>query len=156
MRKLSVFIGIAGIFGTLMTSQAYAVEVNQVETYTFDIFVPCANENVHFIVSNHIISNSRINKNGRIEFMRHENLMGVSGIGESGEKYQLVSTTKENSGWDTTDGYPLIFTTLQNFHIQGMGLGKVYSIYMRRHYTINANGELTSNIDDFIVEGYCK
>lgn len=157
MRKPSIFVGISVIFGLLMTSQAYAVEVNKKVPISLLIPVPCTGENVFFTGTDHVVFNDKINKNGRLEFIYHENLMGVSGVGEtSGEKYRITSISKENSGKDTTDGYPVDFTFVQNLHILRLGWGNVYTVHMLCHYTINANGELTVDIDNLTIEGDCK
>jgi len=98
MRKLFIFIGYAVIFVLLMTSQAYSLEVNEKVPISILIPIPFAGENVLFTGTNNVIFNDRITKNGRLEVRYHENLMGVSGVGEkSGEKYRITSTSNENS-----------------------------------------------------------
>lgn len=157
MRKLSIFIGIAVIFSTLMMSQAYAGKVDKNLSYSSTIFVPCAGENVFFTGTEHIVIDHNINKSGRLAFKYHMNLMGISGVGvTSGEKYQITEVDKGNHSEDTTDGYPVVFTILQNLHILGLGSGNVYMVTMRWHCTVNANGDLTADIDNLPAEVECK
>ena len=157
MRKLSIFIVIAVIFGALMMSQAYAVEVNQKIPYSQLIPVLCTGESVLFTGTQHIVIDYNIKKSGRLEFIYHSNLMGISGVGvTSGEKYQIAEVNKENRGMNTTDGYPAVFTIVHNLNILGLRLGNVYMVRMLFHCTLNANGEITTEIDNFTVEGDCK
>lgn len=150
MRRLYIIISIAAVFGLLMTTQTYAVEVNENVPISLLIPVPYTSENVVFIGTNHVVFNTKINKNGRLEFIYHENLIRVSGVGEtSGEKYRITSTNNENSSRDTADGYPVTFTQVHNLHILGLGWGNVYTVHLLYHYTINANGELTVEINIF-------
>ncbi len=156
MRKLSIFISIATVFGLLMASQAYGEEIYKKIPYEFTWVNDCTDEIVDFTGTMQFWFDTKINKN-RWQFIFHSNLMGVSGVERSsGEKYQIIETNQENSHVDTANGIPVLITTMHNLHIIGLGSGNRYTLHERRHFSVNNNGEVLIDYDTFGSECDCR
>lgn len=156
MRKLSIFISIAAVFGILMATQAYGEEIYKKIPYENPWVNNCTDEIVDFTGTMQFWFDTKLNKN-RWQFILHSNLMGVSGVGRtSGEKYQIIETSQGNSKVSTTNGLPVIITSIHNLQVIGPGSGNHYTLYERRHFIVNNNGDVIIDYDNFGSEGDCK
>lgn len=120
------------------------------------VFVPCAaggaGEYVYLSGSLHILSHVTLDPTGGYHFESHFSPQGVSGYGEtSGDKYQATGVTRDGGSFM---GFPYEYTYVNNFRIIGQGAGNNYLVHETFHITLNANGELTAEVDNFRVE--CK
>lgn len=109
-------------------------------------FVPCANggagENVLLEGTLHLVSRFTDAGNGQASATVHENLQGVSGTGQiTGDQYQGTDseTLRATLGAATT------FTLTNSFQVVGPGPDNNFTVHLTSHFTVNANGEITSD-----------
>lgn len=107
--------------------------------------IPCADEIAVGTVTLHAFH--IYNKQGKI-YKSHVQPMGGRLIGlETGTVYNVVgvSQSKETS---TYNGEAYTFSGIDNFHLVGVGkYGIKYKIHLVVKYTVNANGDVTVDID---------
>lgn len=118
-------------------------------------FVPCANggagENVLLEGTLHLVSRFTVSANGEASATVHENLQGVSGTGQiTGDKYQ--GTDSNTLGATLAAG--TTFTQTSSFQVIGPGPDNNFTAHLTSHFTVNANGEITS--DHFISSVECS
>ena len=70
--------------------------------------------------------------------------MGVGAV--SGLKYRGTGGTFEGEG-EAAGGFPAVYSFVNNFRIIGQGPGNNLLMHMTVHQTMNANGELTADVD---------
>jgi hypothetical protein len=119
------------------------------------VWIPCANDGAgEWVLLNgnlHTVWHYSVNKNGGYTMFSSTNPQGVSGIGEiTGLKYQGTGGTRDK----TTVNAGQQFTYINNFRIIGQGPGNNYVVHAVYHFTINANGEITAEVDQFFSD--CK
>lgn len=121
------------------------------------VLVSCANggsgEMVSLTGTLHVTSQVTISAN-TVHYAAHYQPMGVSGYGGlTGDKYQATGVTSFSDTFHV-DGFPYTATYMNNFRIIGQGPGNNYLVHGNYHVTINAKGDLTTQVDNFSVE--CK
>jgi hypothetical protein len=121
------------------------------------VFVSCANggagELVFMSGDLHILTHYTLSNSGNYHVKQHFQPQGISGYGEiSGDKYQATGGTQEE--YNENGPLPITDTYINNFRIIGQGPDNNYLVHENVHITINANGVLTSYVDNFSVE--CK
>jgi hypothetical protein len=116
-------------------------------------FVPCANEGLGEDVllegSIHEVTRSTETGSGNISFTIHLNPQGISGTGlTTGDTYQGMGafTLRGTLAPGET------FTVTDVFQVIGPGPDNNFSAHTTFHVTVNANGELTSEVNNFSVE----
>jgi hypothetical protein len=141
--------------GARPSLSASAFTQSQVFPIDLEVFVPCANgglaEDVALSGELHDLFHITNDGRGGLHVKGHDNPQGISGIGLStGAKYQGTGVTQfeftSKAGFEETD--------VNNFRIIGQGSGNNFLVHDNFHFTINANGEVTSSHDNFSVE--CK
>ncbi len=121
------------------------------------VFVPCANggagEDVQLSGFLHVVSSFTINGN-IVRGKTHFQPQGISGTGLStGDKYQATGVTQDECKGSLVNGqYEESF--INNFRIIGPGPGNNYVLHENFHITINANGVLTTVVDNITSD--CK
>jgi hypothetical protein len=143
--------------GSVVAAGAFTVITNIVEPLDFTQFVPCANggtgEDVHLSGTLHTVIRTTINGN-KVGIKTLSNPQGVSGTGlTSGDHYQGTGVTQETSN-ENSGGLPETETFINNFRILGPGKGNNLLVHENAHFTVNANGTVTSFVDNFSIE--CK
>ena len=135
-----------------------AVNDTQNESIPIDLvaFVSCANggagELVFMSGDLHVLTHFTLSNSGNLHVTQHFQPQGISGYGEiSGDKYQATGGTHEEFN---DNGLPFTDTYINNFRIIGQGPGNNFLVHENYHVTINANGVVTSFVDNFSVE--CK
>ena len=157
MKKMFM-LGILGLLVTVLAIPAQAaVDVNTSFDVLLSAFVPCANGGAGEVVDLegplHELDSFTINNN-HVSGDSHFQPQGISGTGEStGDKYNAVGVTQDHFSGSFVNGQ-FNETFVNNFRIIGQGPGNNFSIHENFHVTINANGELTTFHDNFIVD--CK
>lgn len=74
---------------------------------------------------------------------------GVSGVGlTTGDKYQGTGTTQ----WQFTGNVGEDTTYINNFQLIGQGTGSNFSVHETMHVTVNANGTVTADVDNYREE----
>jgi hypothetical protein len=116
------------------------------------VFVPCADggagEFVELTGNLHILSHTTVNGN-RFNVMSHFQPQGISGVGQStGDRYQGTGVTQERFGGSFVNGQ-FSDTFINNFRIIGQGPGNNFLVHQTFHLTVNANGEITTFVDNF-------
>jgi hypothetical protein len=129
--------------------------VNQVIPISITVFVPCANGGAGEIVTLsgdlHDMFDLTFDNAGGVHIKIQDNPQGVSGVGETtGLKYQATGVTE----LELNAQIGIEETFVNNFRIIGQGPNNNFLVHENFHITINANGTLTSLIDNFSVE--CK
>jgi hypothetical protein len=142
---------------SVVASGAFTVITNIIEPLDFTQFVPCADggagEDVQLSGTLHTVIRTTINGN-KVGIKTHSNPQGVSGTGlSSGDHYQGTGVTQETSN-EHSGGLPETETFINNFRIVGPGRGNNLLVHENAHFTVNANGTVTSFVDNFSIE--CK
>jgi hypothetical protein len=143
----------------LTVGSAYAETItNEQIPLDFGVWVFCANggngEFVRLTGELHVLNLVTFDQDGGLHIESHYQPMGVTGYGEvTGDKYQATGVTRENLNIRPA-GYPYGYTYVNNFRIIGQGTGNNFLIHENSHVTINADGEVTTQADNFRAE--CK
>jgi hypothetical protein len=99
----------------------------------------------------HALFHVTVNGAGHATLTSHVNPQGVSGIGQTtGVKYQGTGVTRS----DTTARVGFQTTAVNNFRIIGQGPGNNFLVHDNLHFTINANGTITTFVDNLRIA--CK
>jgi len=143
------------VFGSLQARAA--VTTNDVIPFEMTVHVDCAlggaGEDVELTGELHVLIVTTVSKSGMQHTELHFQPINVSGVGEtSGDKYRAVGITRTDMTIDTSDGFPQETTAVNNFYIIGQGPGNNFMVHETFHVTINANGEVTADIDKLIIE----
>jgi hypothetical protein len=159
VKKLAI-IGVLSIVLVLAVALPVnaAVTENDKTPYTMTVSVPCANdgagETVELTGELHILTTFTEDGGGGIHMKMHYQPQAVHGVGlTTGDKYNAVGVTQETHNI-AFDGFPYEDTYVNNFRIIGQGKGNNYLVHETWHVTINANGEVTAEVDNYSVE--CK
>lgn len=112
-------------------------------------FVPCANggagENVEFAGDLHIISRVTQSASGNFSITFHENPLGMHGTGVvTGDTYQVTGAGNQTM----TLGPGQTETFISQFPVIGPGPDNNLKLHTTTHVTVNANGEVTSVVDN--------
>ena len=162
MKRIAA-IGILGI--VLLLAVALPVTAAPATTYTSNQIVPfnqtvwvsCANdglgENVILSGELHELYHYTMNGNS-FTFKTHYQPQGVTGVGQiTGDKYKATGVTQDTETGSFASGQ-YSYTHVNNFRIIGQGKGNNFLVHQTWHYTLNANGEVTAEVDHSTVE--CK
>jgi hypothetical protein len=128
------------------STQASAVTTNERVPIELTIFIPCVPETVTVTGELHIVTHTTVNPDGSFHVVNHFNPQGVSGIGDvTGNKYQGTGVTQTEFNLNVGQ----TFTFVNNFRFIGQGPGNNSTIHQNVHVTVNANGVVTSTVDNF-------
>lgn len=141
------------VFSALAPAQAQT-DQQRVPLY-LEVFVDCAydglGETVVLEGTIHFTFHAKFDSAGGLHIHSLANPQGVRGYGQlTGDKYQGTGVAKEN--FTLLPGQTSTF--IDNFRIIGQGPGNNLLIHQNTHYTINANGDITAEVDNFSAE--CK
>lgn len=136
-------------------SQAVAITTNQFVPFAQAVLVPCANGGAGEIVliegTLHLQEHVTINNN-RVNLKIHAQPQGATGVGQiTGDVYHGTGVTQEQDSFSLTNG-AFEFTFINNFRIIGPGPGNNAQTHQTVHVTINANGDITSTVDNLSIE----
>jgi hypothetical protein len=79
-----------------------------------------------------------------VSFVRPSRVIGI-GLA-TGQTYRGTGGTFEAEGYNY-DGYPATYAFVNNFRIIGQGPGNNLLMHMTLHQTVNADGEITADVD---------
>lgn len=121
--------------------------------WELDLFVPCANngagEVVRFSGPLHVLFTTTLDNNGGYHATTHLQPMGIGGYGlTTGTRYRATGVTRETFNASVGSNY----TFVNNFRMVGQRPGNDWIVQWRTHYTVNANGTLTANFDNFTAD----
>lgn len=165
MTKLKIYMlaAVLAMLGLLqpnsVSSQAITSTTNLSIPIALAVFIPCANggvgESVLLAGELHVLFTTTISSSGRVTIREHFQPQGISGVGETiGDRYQATGVTKQKVTFDGITGFPFNTTFVNNFRIIGQGPENNYLVHENIHVTINANGDLTAEVDNLTIE--CK
>jgi hypothetical protein len=144
---------LAILFSSMRATPARAaVVMNMTIPFEATQFVPCANggagEDIHVSGPLHELASVTLDGHGGFHTHVLFNLQGVSGVGlTTGNKYQ--GTGIQEVDFNGTVGST--FTFVNNFNLIGQGPGNNFKLREFEHFTINANGTVTVDVDNFSV-----
>jgi hypothetical protein len=115
--------------------------------------VPCANGGAgDFVVlegTSHNVTRTTESASGNLSVTFHSNTQGVKGTGLiTGDTYQGNSSTTES----ITMGPGETRTFTGSFLVVGPGPDNNFTVHQTTHLTVNANGEVTSDVDNISFE----
>ncbi|SRR5258708_219343 len=130
-----------------------AVTANVKIPVNIGVFIPCAAGGageVVFLTGNlHVLIRFTIDNGGGIHAGAHFQPEGISGVGQTtGDKYQGTGVTQDE--FNAKVGVEETF--INNFRIIGQGNGNNFLVHETFHITINANGDVTTFLDNFSVD----
>ena len=139
----------------VMFAQATTTTTNEFVPFAQLAFVPCANGGAGELVliegTLHIQSHTTINKN-RVSLKIHFQPQGATGTGlTTGDTYHATGVTQEHDSLPITGG-AANFTFINNFRVIGPGPDNNLLVKQTVHVTVNANGEVTSEVDNTSAE----
>src|SRR5262245_17491989 len=156
MKRILVVLALVAA-GSVMSVTAAQAEVVQNEQVPFAqiVFVPCANGGAGELVlisgTLHILTSVTINDNNA-SIKSHFQPQGATGVGlTTGDKYNANGVTQETDTLSLQNG-KAEFTFINNFRIVGQGPDNNLEVKQTIHQTVNANGDVTSTVDNTNIE----
>ena len=152
-KRKAVGLSLAVLFAlSLMpaaSADAVSITTNDFVPLALVVLVPCANGGSGELVlldgTLHIQNHVTINGN-RVNLKEHSQPQEVSGVGlTTGDTYHAVGVTQEEDSLPITNG-AAEFTFVNNFRIIGSGPDNNLQVHQVTHVTVNANGDVTSEI----------
>lgn len=147
---LALVLGFATLPGSAPV-QAKATTVTTNETVPLDmvVFVPCADGGAGELVQLggvlHILTHITDDGRGGFLFSQSAHPQGATGTGlTTGDQYHATGITR--SSFHIIDPFPWENTFVNNFRIIGEGPGNNLLVHETFHVTVNANGEVTSDV----------
>jgi len=122
-----------------------------------DLDIPCANGGAGELVSLtgdlHVLTTFDINANvvrGRF----HDQPEGIKGFGSiTGDRYEATGVSQGQFKASLQNGQAIV-SFINNFRIIGQGTGNNFLVHQNVHLIINANGDMTTVVDQ--VRADCK
>ena len=152
MRSKILSIALLGMFAIVLTSWtsmntgATTTNFNFTVPFVYSDFVPCTGETVDFEGMIHVHGSTTITPNGSAHVNYHENLQGVSGIGQTtGNSYNYVGAFHQNFNVNVGE------TFSESFNAKVVSNGTQMNHKHNYHFTVNANGDV---VVDFQTHGF--
>jgi len=157
-KTITLTIGITLLtlsFAAVAFSQALAITTNYFVPFAQINLVPCADGGAGELVliqgTLHIQQHITINDN-RVTVKSHFQPQGADGVGLStGDSYNATGVTQEVDTLPLTNG-AAEFTFINNFRLIGQGPNNNLLVHQTVHTTVNADGTVTSVVDNTSVE----
>jgi hypothetical protein len=132
---------------------AYVEGENITEEISFYEFVECAaggaGEIVYVSGTLHYMWHATDDANGGVHLTMISHPMGVTGVGQTtGDVYRGVGALKEQVNYGNI-GETYSFAWI--YMLVGPGNGNNIYLHENQHVTVNANGELTSDVDNYFA-----
>jgi hypothetical protein len=145
LTAMAVVAAVAITVGVLRHARA-AVVFNGDVPLLPSIVNPCNGETVDISGAAHEVVDETLTPSGNVHLSMHINAQGVSGIGEiTGAKYSISNSINEELNFAV--GQTQTFNN--TFRIIGQGGAPNFNLHFQQHITVNANGTVTSFIDNF-------
>ena len=146
-------LGLMMVLALLAPASAWgkATTVREEETVPFDVvfFNECTGEEVHLTGELLIRVRTTIDATGGIHATFHLTPRHVRGVGvESGIAYKVVGGERDSFN-AAADEAPLVYTATMMFNVVSQGGSDNLKVKYVFHVTINAQGEVTAEIDNF-------
>lgn len=126
------------------------VLVNEKNPVTWTTLIPCSGEMV--VVEGYMHHKEAVTADGAGGFhvTISDQPMGLQGVDTAGNKYNGVGGTRSTENMKVGE----VYTLVNNYRFIGVGKAPNYNVHETWHYTINANGELTADLDNLRIT--CK
>lgn len=148
---LSILVCLAGS----SVAQALAITTNDFVPFAQLAFVPCADGGAGelVLISGILHLQQHITINGSHATIKtHAQPQGADGVGlTTGDKYSATGVTQEEDGI-ALQVSASEFTFINNFKIIGQGTDNNLLVHQTIHTTINADGTVTSVVDNTTVD----
>jgi len=153
--SLVLALTLASSLAAAVSAQAIAITTNDFIPFAQGVLVPCADGGAGEIVlisgTLHIQNHITINGN-RASIKFHAQPQGASGVGlTTGDVYRATGETQEHDSIPISNG-AFEFTFVNNFKIIGPGPDNNLLVHQNVHVTIDANGNVTTVVDNSSVE----
>ena len=123
---------------TSMNTGATTTPFNYSVPFDATLYVPCTDELVDFTGNLHVHGNTVMKPNGSVNINAHQNLQGVSGIGQtSGDSYNYNGAYHVHINGNVGETYS------ESFNSKIVSNGNQWNHKHNYHITVNANGETT-------------
>jgi len=121
--------------------------------FPFLVYIPCADETVQLQGTLLVLDHITIDGN-RVTLKSFYQPQGLKGTGSvSGDTYHATGQTQSTLSGSFANGQ-YSTTYVNNFRIIGQNTGNNYLVHETFHVTVNADGTLTSYVDNLMVD--CK
>ena len=135
---------------------AVAITTNNQVPFAQVAFVPCANGGAGELVlvsgTLHIQQHTTFNGNNA-NIKVHFQPQGATGVGlTTGDTYRSNGVTQEQDKIALASGSATEFTFINNFRLVGPGPNNNLEVHQTVHVTVNANGDITSTVNDTSIE----
>ncbi len=156
---LAITLTLTLLLGAVLPAFSAAAPVVTSEKVPLELYVnvSCASggtgEDVYLTGELHIVSAVVFNGTGGLTLQSHYQPMGVSGVGSTGTQYRATGITRDTLTVAAAS-LPFTATYVNNFRIIGAGPDNNYLVHETFHATVNANGTVTTSVDNFSME--CK
>jgi hypothetical protein len=145
----------SSLAAAVSAAPALAITTNDFVPFAQAVLVPCANGGAGEVVlisgTLHIQQHITINDN-RVNIKSHFQPQGAGGEGlTTGDQYNATGVTQEQDSLPLTNG-AAEFTFINNFKIIGQGPDNNLLVHQTVHVTVDANGVVTSTVDNTSVE----
>ena len=146
----SLFIAFA-VSGAPAYGQATTVTTTETVPITGTLTNPCSGDLVTFqgsaVVTNHVTTDA----NGGFHLRTHVNYQNVTGTGApSGLNYRVGTTSNETT--NDPDGPQAEMTVIQSVKLISQGPDQNYFMRFVYHIAINANGVVTTTVNETSIE----
>jgi hypothetical protein len=123
-------------------------ELNIEFPVSFTIPNPCNGEDVDVSGVFHDRISFVFNNGGQLLLVEHVNAQGVTGEGDLGNTYQVQNTANTifNGVFTGED------TVVRNLRLVSDGSAPNFEVHLLEHITVNANGTVTADFEDFTAE----
>ncbi len=144
--------GSPGALGVARLGQAAVTNTNTRAPLTFSIPSPCTGETINFTGTEHTVTHTTTDSGGGTHTDITVNFQGLSGVGQvSGRQYNATSNL--NTSINCGTGSACESTENLIVTITSQGNADNFISHSVIHFTLNANGELTSEVAH--VNGEC-
>ena len=153
-RSMLPILAVLIVFSSVLVAPARAkVTTNERIYWERRQWIPCAmnGEGEWVFLSGylHIVYSTTLDGNDGFHARVHYNPQGITGIGElSGDRYHSVGETRRVTNGKVGKTH----TYVNNYKIIGQGRGNNFLVHDTIHYTVNANGEVTSEVANSRIE----
>ena len=153
--SLVLALTLASSLAAAVSAQAVAITTNDFVPFAQAVLVPCANGGAGEVVlisgTLHVQNHITINDN-RASIKVHFQPQGAGGVGlTTGDQYNATGVTQEHDSLPLTNG-ATEFTFINNFRIIGQGPDNNLQVHQTVHVTVNANGDVTTIVDNSSVD----
>jgi hypothetical protein len=141
---------VAVVVPAAASAEVTCTTISTTQPFTRLLTAPCLGEPVLLEGTVHVVLHTTVDANGGTLTTRHTQPMGVTGVGlVSGTTYHATGVTERvtNAGPPPSE-----FTIVNNFNIIGEGDAPNFLVHQLVHVTINANVDLTAEVDQDEVE----